>query len=58
MLDLQRRGYTILLIDHNFEHVSSICSRGFLLVGGKLSRSGTIDELLHDDLVIQQYVGV
>ena len=58
LLDLRQSGHSILLIDHNFQHVSEICSYGVLVVGGRVSRQGATGQLLSDEVVIKEYVGV
>ncbi len=48
LLDLGRRGKTILLSSHNLDDVQDVCDRMVILYGGRIRRQGTVDELLED----------
>lgn len=48
LLDLGRRGKTILLSSHLLADVEDVCDRMVVLYGGKIRASGTTDELLCD----------
>ncbi|HWB20936.1 MAG TPA: ABC transporter ATP-binding protein [Phycisphaerales bacterium] len=55
LLDLGRRGKTILLSSHLLSDVEDVCDRIVVLYGGKVRAQGTPDELLsvQDQMVIQ-----
>ncbi|MSR28190.1 MAG: ABC transporter ATP-binding protein [Phycisphaerales bacterium] len=48
LLDLGRRGKTILLSSHLLADVESVCDRMVVLYGGRIRAEGTTDELLTD----------
>ncbi|MSQ90029.1 MAG: ABC transporter ATP-binding protein [Phycisphaerales bacterium] len=48
LLDLRRRGKTILLSSHLLADVEDVCDRVAVLYGGKIRAEGTGDELLCD----------
>ncbi len=48
LLDLGRRGKTILLSSHLLADVEDVCDRMVVLYGGKIRAAGTTDELLCD----------
>ncbi len=48
ILELGRRGKTILLSSHLLADVEDVCHRVVVLYGGKIRAQGTVDELLAD----------
>lgn len=48
LLDLKRRGKTILLSSHLLADVEDVCDRMVVLYGGKIRAQGTAEELLSD----------
>ena len=48
LLELGRRGKTILLSSHLLADVEDVCDRMVILYGGKIRAAGTTDELLSD----------
>ena len=52
LLDLGRRGKTILLSSHNLDDVQDVCDRMVILYGGRIRRQGTVDELLEDEAIL------
>ncbi|HRP61771.1 MAG TPA: ABC transporter ATP-binding protein [Phycisphaerales bacterium] len=48
ILELGRRGKTILLSSHLLADVEDVCHRMVVLYGGKIRAQGTVDELLSD----------
>lgn len=48
LLELGRRGKTILLSSHLLDDVEDVCDRMVVLYGGKIRAEGTSDELLTD----------
>jgi len=48
VLELNRRGTTILLTTHYIEEAERLCHRIAFLVAGKIVRIGTLDELMHE----------
>jgi ABC-2 type transport system ATP-binding protein len=48
LIDLRRRGKSILLSSHLLADVEDVCDRMVMLYGGKIRAEGTADELLSD----------
>jgi ABC-2 type transport system ATP-binding protein len=48
LLDLGRRGKTILLSSHQLDDVQDVCDRMVILYGGKIRSEGTVSQLLED----------
>ena len=47
ILELKKRGKTVLLCSHLLADVEDVCDRVAVLYGGKVRRLGTVDELLN-----------
>ena len=56
--DLNRRGTTILLIEHNIEMVIRLCGRLVVMAQGSLLREGVPGQVARDPAVIEAYLGV
>ena len=54
---LHKAGSTILLVEQNAQMALSIATRGYVLETGKITMTGTGQELLHDDNVRKAYLG-
>ncbi len=54
---LKFRNIGILITDHNVQETLSITDRSYLLVEGKLLKSGTAEELAGDEVVRKVYLG-
>lgn len=50
-------GVTVLIVEQNARRALSICDHGFVLDQGTNAYSGTGSELLHDERVIDLYLG-
>ncbi len=48
LLELGRRGKTILLSSHQLDDVQDVCDRMVILYGGRIRSEGTVDQLLED----------
>ncbi|MBP3578428.1 MAG: ABC transporter ATP-binding protein [Lachnospiraceae bacterium] len=46
IMDMFDKGITVLFVSHNEQQVKNICTKGILLEHGKLTASGTVDEVL------------
>jgi branched-chain amino acid transport system permease protein len=57
ILECRTRGYSVALIEHNFDHVEALADHGIFMLGGMVAKRGTIRELLNDREVIEEYVG-
>lgn len=58
IVDLNRRGTTILLIEHNIEMVIRLCGRIVVMAQGSLLREGVPGEVARDPAVIEAYLGI
>ncbi len=54
---LKNRNIGILITDHNVDETLSITDRAYLMVDGKLFKSGTAEELASDPQVRKVYLG-
>ena len=50
-------GVTILVIEHSMKAIASMCDRVVVLQSGEKIAEGTSEEVLHDDRVIDAYLG-
>lgn len=57
ILDIQKQGTTILLIEQNAHKALSIADRGYVLETGRIVLSGTGQDLLTSDEVRKAYLG-
>lgn len=57
IVDLQRLGVTIFMVEQNAELALSIASRGYVLQSGQLVLEGRAHDLLHDTAVREAYLG-
>jgi branched-chain amino acid transport system ATP-binding protein len=57
LLDINRSGTTILLVEQNAHMALSIASRGYVLENGRITLSGSGKELLDDPSVKEAYLG-
>ena len=55
--ELHKAGTTVLLVEQNAQMALSIATRGYVLETGKITMTGTGQELLHDDNVRKAYLG-
>lgn len=54
---LAEKNISILITDHNAREIFSVVHRSYLVFEGKVIRSGTVDELIHDVEVRRTYLG-
>lgn len=54
---LKNKNIGILITDHNVTETLSICDRAYLLIEGKIFRTGTAEQLAEDDQVKRLYLG-
>ena len=46
IMDMFDKGITVLFVSHNESQVRNLCTKGILLEQGKMTVSGTVDEVL------------
>jgi len=56
--ELNREGLTCVLVEQNVAVSLKLASRAYVLENGRVTLSGTGDELLADDRVRQAYLGL
>jgi branched-chain amino acid transport system ATP-binding protein len=55
--DINDQGTSILLVEQNAQMALSIADRAYVLETGKIVLEGPAQELLHNDMVIEAYLG-
>lgn len=54
---LRKKGIGILITDHNVHETLSIVDRAYILIDGKIFKSGIADDLANDEMVRKFYLG-
>ena len=57
IIDLQRKGVSVLITDHSAQNVLSIVDRCSIISGGEIITSGKPKEIVHNDKARQLYFG-
>lgn len=57
LLELNRQGTTLLLVEQNANVALSIANRGYVLETGRIVQQGSADELLDDEEIQRAYLG-
>jgi branched-chain amino acid transport system ATP-binding protein len=55
--EVQRRGVTVVLVEHNLEQVMRVCRRLIVLNNGRVIGDGAPEEVMADPVVHDAYVG-
>jgi len=55
---VNREGITILLVEQNVRQTLSFCHRAYVIENGRITRSGTGQELLKDEYVREAFLGI
>ncbi|MDR2175396.1 MAG: LPS export ABC transporter ATP-binding protein [Synergistaceae bacterium] len=55
--ELKERNFGVLITDHNVRETLSITDRTYLIYDGRIILNGTPDEMMHDPLARQFYLG-
>jgi branched-chain amino acid transport system ATP-binding protein len=58
IVDINRRGTTILLVEQNVRHSLTVAHRGYVLENGRIVLSGRGRELLADARLRTAYLGM
>jgi len=57
IVELNRRGTTFLVIEHNMDMVMSVCAAIVVLAQGRVIAEGAPDAVAHDPAVLDAYLG-
>ena len=57
IIDLQRKGVSVLITDHSAQNVLSIVDRCSIICGGEIITSGKPTEIIHNNKARQLYFG-
>jgi branched-chain amino acid transport system ATP-binding protein len=57
IMEINRRGTTFLIIEHNMELVSKLCRRVLVMAAGRLLCEGPAAEVARDPRVVEAYLG-
>ncbi|MEQ1951081.1 ABC transporter ATP-binding protein [Mesorhizobium sp. CN2-181] len=57
VLELNRQGKSILLIEHNMDMVARLCGRVVVMAGGRFLTEGAPDDVSRDTTVVEAYLG-
>lgn len=57
VLELNKQGRSILLIEHNMDMVTRLCHRVVVMAGGKLLTQGQPESVSRDPAVVEAYLG-
>lgn len=55
--EINARGITFLVIEHNMDVIARLCARVFVMVEGRILREGALREVARDPRVIEAYLG-
>ena len=55
--EINAAGVSILIVEQNAHKALRICDRGYVLDQGAVAHTGTGEELIHDPMVIELYLG-
>ncbi len=58
IMDIRNKGTTILLIEQNAGMALQVADRGYVLENGRITLTGTGEELSNDEKVIKAYLGM
>ncbi len=56
ILEIQKRGMTILLADQNLKFCRRVCERGYIIEKGRIVHEDTMEAIWGDEEVIQKYL--
>lgn len=54
---LSSKGISILITDHNAREIFSVVNKSYIIQDGKVLLSGSTEELIHNELAKQHYLG-
>ena len=57
ILELNQRGYTLLLIEHDMEMVQKLSDKVICMVAGNILTEGSYQEVRNHPMVLEAYLG-
>jgi branched-chain amino acid transport system ATP-binding protein len=57
IVEINRRGVAVLVIEHNMDVIVKLCSHVFVMAAGRLLCEGTAETVTKDPRVIEAYLG-
>jgi branched-chain amino acid transport system ATP-binding protein len=57
IVEINRRGVTIVVIEHNMDVVIRLCARVYVIAAGRLLCEGRVEEVVRDPRVVDAYLG-
>lgn len=57
IVELNKRGITFLIIEHNIDFIMSLCDKVVVMAAGRAITEGTPDQVIADPVVIDAYLG-
>ncbi|MBS0308112.1 MAG: ABC transporter ATP-binding protein, partial [Proteobacteria bacterium] len=57
IINIQKRGYSVLMIEHDMRFVMGLCERVAVLNFGKIIAEGTPEQIKNNPEVIEAYLG-
>jgi ABC-type branched-subunit amino acid transport system ATPase component len=57
IVEINRRGVTFLIIEHNMDLVARLCQHVYVMSAGRILFKGTPDEVINEPAVIETYLG-
>jgi branched-chain amino acid transport system ATP-binding protein len=58
ILELRRRGYTVLMVEQNFRFAAPLADRFYLMERGRMAQSFSAAELPDKMTMVQEYLGI
>ena len=58
IIEINRRGVTFLIIEHNMDLVTRLCQQVYVMSAGQMLFKGTPAEVINEPTVIEAYLGV
>ena len=57
IVEINRRGVAVLVIEHNMDVIVRLCARVFVMAAGKVLCEGRPEEVVRDPRVVEAYLG-
>lgn len=57
IVELNKRGITFLIIEHNMDFIMSLCDKVVVMAAGQVITEGSPDQVISDPAVIEAYLG-